>query len=99
MLMTTTRNLSMMKAWVVDTGLIPREAELDEGLKTDLWGILTPSRNRLDKDNIIVCDDEEDEESMEEPNEDIEKETENKHETNPRPNLMPKKMSSREISR
>merc|ERR1712106_124044 len=85
MLMTTTRNLSMMKAWVVDTGLIPREAELDEGLKTDLWGILTPSRNRLDKDNIIVCDDEEDEESMEEPNEDIEKETKNEHENKPRP--------------
>ena len=60
MLMSTTRCLNMMKAWVVDTGLIPGEEELREGLKTDLWGILTPSRNKLDRKDIMAQEDMED---------------------------------------
>ena len=60
MLMSTTRCLNMMKAWVVDTGLIPGEEELREGLKTDLWGILTPSRNKLDRKDIMAQEDKED---------------------------------------
>ena len=96
MLMSTTRCLNTMKAWVVDTGLIPKEAELDEGLKMDLWGILTPNRNKLDKENIIVCDDEE-ENVDEETN--VEKEREKKVDSHPNLNLTPQKMFSRKISR
>ena len=46
----------MMKAWVVETGLIPGEAEMREGLKSDVWGILTPNKNRVESGNIIVSD-------------------------------------------
>ena len=59
MLMSTTRCLNMMKAWVVDTGLIPNDEEMREGLKTDMWGILTPNRNNLVKEDIKVQDDKE----------------------------------------
>ena len=97
MLMSTTRCLNTMKAWVVDTGLIPKEAELDEGLKMDLWGILTPNRNRLDKENIIVCDDEE--ENVDEEETSVDKETKERVESQPNLNLTPQKMFSREISR
>ena len=97
MLMSTTRCLNTMKAWVVDTGLIPKEAELDEGLKMDLWGILTPNRNRLDKENIIVCDDEE--ENVDEEETSVDKETKKRVESQPNLNLTPQKMFSREISR
>ena len=96
MLMSTTRCLNTMKAWVVDTGLIPKEAELDEGLKMDLWGILTPNRNKLDKENIIVCYDEE-ENVDEETN--VEKKREKKVDSQPNLNLTPQKMFSRKISR
>merc|ERR1711970_1034403 len=65
MLMSTTKNLSMMKTWVMDTGLIPKKVELDEGLKEDLWGILTPSRNKAAKESIIVDDDDEYEDEIE----------------------------------
>merc|ERR1719315_970625 len=59
MLMSTTRCLNMMKEWVVDTGLIPGDEEMREGLKTDMWGILTPNRNKMGKENIIVENDKE----------------------------------------
>ena len=55
MLMSTTRCLSMLKAWVVDTGLIPAEKEIDEGLILDAWGILTPSREKAKNQNKKLC--------------------------------------------
>ena len=66
MLMSTTRCLNMMKAWVVDTGLIPGEAEMKEGLKTDMWGILTPNRNRSEMNKMTDSNDMEDKFSGEE---------------------------------
>ena len=62
MLMSTTKCLSMMKAWVIETGLIPDADELNEGLVADKWGILTPSRNRIEAKDIVVQDDDDEEE-------------------------------------
>ena len=72
MLMSTTRCLNMMKAWVVDTGLIPGEEELREGLKTDVWGILTPNRIKLDRKGIIVHDKDKDNKREDDPITEIE---------------------------
>ena len=94
MLMSTTRCLNTMKAWVVDTGLIPGETELDEGLKLDMWGILTPSRNKVDKDNIIVQEEEEENMDVEAG---VEDGTKNKVDSTSSVNLTPQKMFKRQI--
>ena len=97
MLMSTTRCLNMMKEWVVDTGLIPGDEEMREGLKTDMWGILTPNRNKMGKENIIVENDKENK-SDEESNMEIESK-ENVLRSYSGPNLTPHKIFSEEISR
>ena len=97
MLMSTTRCLNMMKAWVVDTGLIPGDEEMREGLKTDMWGILTPNRNKMCKEDILVKDEKENK-SDEESNMEIESK-ENVLSSSSSPNLTPRRILSEEISR
>jgi len=50
--LTTARSLELMRAWVVDTGLVPQVEGGDDPEGNDPWGILTPSRNRRDQESV-----------------------------------------------
>jgi len=55
-LLTTARSLELMRAWVVDTGLVPQVEGGDDPEGNDPWGILTPSRNRKEEEAApIAC--------------------------------------------
>jgi len=55
-LLTTARSLELMRAWVVDTGLVPQVEGGDDPEGHDPWGILTPSRNRREQEAApIAC--------------------------------------------
>merc|ERR1712228_395781 len=45
-------SLELMRAWVVDTGLVPQVEGGDDPEGNDPWGILTPSRNRRDQEPV-----------------------------------------------
>merc|ERR1712181_100894 len=54
-LLTTARSLELMRAWGVDTGLVPQVVGGDDPEGNDPWGILTPSRNRRDEEPAVAC--------------------------------------------
>ena len=55
----TTQSLSLLRTWVVDTGLLP-DLEGGEGWRVvDSWGILTPSRNRAREEMVEQEEEEE----------------------------------------
>ena len=53
------QSLSLLRTWVVDTGLVP-DLEGGEGWRVvDSWGILTPSRNRAREEMVKQEEEEE----------------------------------------